>query len=144
MAAGTKVGIDPVKEPEAVCAFGHSLGCAAALMAVEAFDLKSAVLCSPFTSTREMAELRVGLAKNAPFKHQFDNRLGLKALQKDKGHAWIIHGQDDDIIPVKMSTTMAAEFPDVVRLQLIKDCRHNDVLDTAKKQILEAMADARK
>ena len=99
-AAGAEVGIDPAKNPEKVSGFGHSLGCSAALMAVEEFHLKSAVLCSPFTSTHEMAELRTGLAKDAPFAHQFDNRQGLKELEKNKGTCWIIHGTDDRIIPV--------------------------------------------
>ena len=144
LAAAEKTGIDAEKKPELVCAFGHSLGCAAALMAVEEFHLKSAVLCSPFTSSHEMAELRIGLAKDAPFKHQFDNRLGLKELQKTGGHAWIIHGSDDETIPVAMSKTLASEFPDVVNLQVIKDAHHNDILFAADKQILKAMADARK
>lgn len=144
LAAAARTGIDVEKKPGSVCVFGHSLGCSASLMAVEEFHLKSAVLCSPFTSTHEMAELKVGLAKNAPFKHQFDNRPGLKELQTNKGHAWIIHGSADEIIPVQMSKTLAAEFPDVVKLQVIQDARHNDILRLASKQILQAMTDARK
>jgi pimeloyl-ACP methyl ester carboxylesterase len=144
LAAADPTGIDAVKKPEQVCVFGHSLGCAAALFAVEEFHLKSAVLCSPFTSTHEMAELRVGLAKDAPFHNQFDNRLGLAELRKNKGHAWIIHGSVDEMIPVSMSKTMADEFKDVVKLQVIDGAGHNDVMLVAKKEVLAAMGDARK
>jgi pimeloyl-ACP methyl ester carboxylesterase len=144
LVACEQTGIDVKKNPERVSVFGHSLGCAAALLAVEEFHLRSAVLCSPYTSSHEMAERRIGLAKDAPFAHQIDNRLGLKQLQSDHGHAWIIHGEEDEIIPVQMSKTMAAEFPDVVHLQLIKHAHHNDILNAAAKEILQAMADARK
>jgi pimeloyl-ACP methyl ester carboxylesterase len=143
LAAADKTGVDIKHRPEQVCALGHSLGCAAALFAVEEFHLKSAVLCSPFTSSKEMAELLTGLPKDAPFKHQFDNRVGLKALLDDGGHAWIIHGSDDDIIPVSMSRTLSKEFPTVVRLQVIQDARHNDILSAGKREILRSMADAR-
>jgi pimeloyl-ACP methyl ester carboxylesterase len=102
------------------------------------------VLCSPFTSTHEMAELRVGLAKDAPFSQQFDNRLGLKELQQTKGTAWIIHGADDQIIPVEMSKTLADEFKDVVKLTVIAHAGHNDILSAASQQVLDAMREARK
>jgi pimeloyl-ACP methyl ester carboxylesterase len=141
--AAAKTGIDVQHKPQLVSALGHSLGCAAALFAVEEFHLKSAVLCSPFTSSKEMAELRVGLSKDAPFRHQFDNRIGLQSLKGDKGHAWIIHGSDDEIIPVEMSKTMAAEFPGVVKLQVIKDAHHNDIFIVGSKEIMKAMAEAR-
>jgi fermentation-respiration switch protein FrsA (DUF1100 family) len=144
LAAAGPTGIDAAKKPEQLCVFGHSLGCAAALFAVEEFHLKSAVLCSPFTSTHEMAELRYGLAKDAPFHNQFDNRLGLKELQKNRGHAWIIHGSDDQVIPVGMSKTLADEFKDVVQLQVIDGAGHNDIMRIGLKEILSAMGEARK
>jgi pimeloyl-ACP methyl ester carboxylesterase len=144
LAAARPTGIDVQKNPELVCVFGHSLGCAAALLAATEFHLKSAVLCSPFTSTHEMAELKTGLAKDAPFYQQFDNRVGLKALRDNKGTAWIIHGEDDALIPVTMSKTMADEFKDVVKLQAIPGAGHNDILIAARKQIVQAMQEARK
>jgi pimeloyl-ACP methyl ester carboxylesterase len=144
LAAGKKVGIDPDKDPGMVCAFGHSMGCSAALMAVELFHLKSAVLCAPYTSTHEMAELRFGIAKDAPMWHQMDNRPGLAELSKNKGHAWIFHGSDDEIIPVQMARTLAAENKKVVRLTVVEHAHHNDLLDAAAKKIAAAMAEAGK
>src|ERR1700722_9039931 len=77
--------------PGKVCVFGHSLGCAAALLAVREFHLKSAVLCAPFTSTYEMARLQFEIPPDFPLKHPFDNRLGLAELRTNHGHAWIFH-----------------------------------------------------
>lgn len=106
-AAAKQVGIDPAKHPEAICVFGHSLGCAAALMAVEEFHLRSAVLCAPFTSTAEVAQAKLGLPKGFPLQHNFDNRPGLTDIGKNKGHAWIFHGDQDEVLPVDMSQTLA-------------------------------------
>jgi pimeloyl-ACP methyl ester carboxylesterase len=143
LAAAGPTGIDAARDAQRVCVLGHSLGCAAALFAVEEFHLKSAVLCSPFTSTHEMAELRDGLAKDAPYRNQFDNRLGLAELRKNSGHAWIIHGSVDQVIPVTMSKTMADEFKDVVKLEVIDGAGHNDIMQTGKKEVLAAMSAAR-
>ena len=46
LAAAKLTGIDPGELPDKVCAFGHSLGCSAALMAVQEFHLRAAVLCT--------------------------------------------------------------------------------------------------
>ena len=55
LAAAKQTNIDPAGLPDRVCVFGHSLGCAAALLAVEELHLRSAVLCAPFTSTADVA-----------------------------------------------------------------------------------------
>jgi predicted alpha/beta hydrolase family esterase len=144
LAAAGPAGIDAIRSPQLVCVFGHSLGCAVALMAVEEFHLKSAVLCAPFTSTHEMAERMIGIPKNAPFHHQFDNRLGMEELRKNSGHAWIFHGADDEIIPVDMSRTLADEFRDVVKLRVVDSAHHDDVMLIARDRVEAAMAAARK
>ncbi len=139
--ATKRVGLDVDGHAESVIAFGHSLGCAAALMAVHEFHLPSAVLCAPFTSTREMAEQRFGIpAKGAPFHHQYDNRPPLAEMNVNGGRAFIFHGSADEVIPVQMSKTLAAECPTAVRLMVVNGGRHNDVLTRAAHQIAEAAA----
>ena len=139
--AAKRVGIDVDRNPGAVIAFGHSLGCAAALMAVHEFHLRSAVLCSPFTSTREMSERRYGIpAKGAPFAHQFDNRPPLAEMNADGGRAFVFHGSADEVIPLQMSQTLAAEDPTAVRLTVVAGAGHNDVLSKARKQLAAAAA----
>ena len=46
LAAAKQANIDPAGLPDRVCVFGHSLGCAAALLAVEELHLRAAVLCA--------------------------------------------------------------------------------------------------
>jgi dienelactone hydrolase len=139
--AATRVGLDVDRHAEAVVAFGHSLGCAAALMAVHEFHLRSVILCAPFTSTREMSELRFGLpAKGAPFHHQFDNRPPLAEMNTSGGRAFVFHGAADEVIPVQMSKTLAAEDDAAVRLKVIPGAHHNDLITRAQHQIAAAAA----
>ena len=125
------------------CVFGHSLGCAAALIAAEEFKCKSAVLCSPFTSTPEMAHAVLGLPKDFPMTHKYDNRIGLTKLTENGGHAWIFHGKNDEVIPVAMSETLAREFAKTVTFMPVENAGHNDILEKAQQEILEAMKKAR-
>ena len=139
--AAQRVGLDVDRHPGSVIAFGHSLGCAAALMAVHEFHLRSAILCAPFTSTREMSELRFGIpAKGAPFAHQFDNRPPLAEMNANGGRAFVFHGSADEVIPLQMSRTLAAEDPAAVRLTVVAGAGHNDVLSVAQKRLAAAAA----
>ena len=100
-------------------------------MAVQEFHLRSAVLCAPFTSTTDMAKVRMGIPNNFPFQHSFDNRPGLRELEKNHGRAWIIHGDKDTVVPVAMSRTLAKEFPDTVKLHVIPGGNHGHHLRRA-------------
>jgi alpha-beta hydrolase superfamily lysophospholipase len=139
-----QLNIDPLQIPQRVCAFGHSLGCAAALLAVDEFKLRAAVLCAPFTSTMEMAHERFKVPLDFPFQHKFDNRTGMAVLSQNGGHAWILHGDADEVIPVTMSQTLAKEFAETVKLKVVPSGRHSDIFKLAAKEFLQAMTDARK
>jgi pimeloyl-ACP methyl ester carboxylesterase len=144
LAAAKALKIESVGLPDRVCVFGHSLGCAVALMAVEEFHLRAAVLCAPFTSTAEVAHAKFGIPKTFPFQHAFDNRPGLEELTKNHGRAWIIHGEKDSILPVIMSETLEREFKGTVDLHVIPGGEHNDIFVRGKKELYESMREARK
>ncbi len=139
-----QLNIEPADLPGRVCMFGHSLGCAAAMLAVSEFNLKSAVLCAPFTSTVDMAREKFNVPADFPFQHKFDNRPGMAVLGKNGGHAWIFHGDADGVIPVTMSQTLAKENNDTVKLMVVPSGNHVDIFTRAAKEILQAMTDARK
>ncbi len=142
--AAAKMGLDTGELAACGCVFGQSLGAAAALMAVEEFNFRRAVLCSPFTSTMDMTRVMFKVPLGFLVRHRYDNRAGLAALQKNGGRAWLIHGTDDSIIPAEMSRTLAREFPDTVTLTEISGADHNDLLDRGMPQITGAMASARR
>jgi hypothetical protein len=139
-----QLSIEPAQIPARVCAFGHSLGCAAALLSVDEFNLRSAVLCAPFTSTVDMARERFKVPVDFPLQHKFDNRTGLGVLSKNGGHAWIFHGEADNVIPVTMSQTLEREFKGVVNLKVVPAGKHNDIFRLAAKELQQAMTEARK
>lgn len=126
------------------CAFGQSLGAAAALIAVEEFPFRRAVLCSPFTSMMEMTRVKFHIPLNFLVWHRYDNRPGLAVLKKNQGRAWIFHGDSDTIIPVDMSRTLAREFPGTVTLHEVPGADHGDVILRAMPQITAAMGVARR
>jgi len=144
LVAAKQANIDSATLPDRVCVFGHSLGCAAALLAVEEFHLHSAVLCAPFTSTADVAQARFGIPRTFPFQHLFDNRPGLQELVKNHGRAWIIHGDNDTVLPVTMSESLSREFKDTVTLRIIPGGEHNDILARGEKELFESMNMARR
>lgn len=143
-AAAKATGVDLSGEPSKLRAFGHSLGAAAALMAVEECDIPSVVCYAPFTSTPDMARTKFLVSKDIPIQHVFDNRVAFKALAKNQGRAWILHGDRDGVIPVDMSRTLAKEFKEVVDLTVVPGGDHGDVFAHHQDLLLKALAAARK
>ncbi|MEO7933489.1 MAG: alpha/beta fold hydrolase [Chthoniobacterales bacterium] len=123
--------------------FGHSLGAAAALLGVEEFHLRRAVLLAPFTSAMEMTSIVVRAPLGWLVRHRYDNRARLTGLQKRGGHVWIFHGSDDEAIPAIMGRTLARELGSTATYMEVAGGTHNDLLEKAPKEIQQAMRDAR-
>jgi uncharacterized protein len=118
---------------------GHSLGCAAGLIAADRFQLRCAVLCAPFTTMTDMARRVVGWPLCHLNRHRFDNVARLDALAPRGAQARLFHGQDDEVIPVSMSRTLAALFPRNIRLTEVPGCGHNEVVSLASPEIGRAL-----
>jgi pimeloyl-ACP methyl ester carboxylesterase len=118
---------------------GHSLGCAAALIAAEEAGLKKAVLCAPFTTMTEMARRTVGWPLCELNRHRYDNVARLEKLVPQGLQVHAFHGQIDQVIPVGMSRRLAGMFPKAVTLTEIPDCDHNEVVMAAGTAIGESM-----
>ena len=142
-AALAECGMTPEDLPERGIVLGHSLGAAVALMAADAFEIRRAVLISPFTSTPDMARKMLGLPVGWLVTHRFDNRAMLDCLVERGGRAWIIHGKADRIIPVTMGRELAAAHPDKIRFFEIPNAGHNDIFQRADSEFHTATAEAR-
>jgi uncharacterized protein len=115
---------------------GRSLGTGVAVeMAQRGFGSRL-VLISPFTSMTDMAR---HIARFLPAKwivrDQYDShgkaaKLTLPVL--------IVHGSDDEIIPVAMSRRLATVFPDS-RLYIAPGARHNDLFEVDGQRIVDAI-----
>jgi pimeloyl-ACP methyl ester carboxylesterase len=125
--------------------FGHSLGSAVTLMAAEEFDFRRGVLLSPFTSSMDMTKQVFGIDLGFLVWHRFDNRARLTGLAKHgDAEVFILHGEQDEVIPVRMSRDLAGKFPGLVRCTEIPGGRHNDLQEIAAGKIRAAMEEARK
>ena len=120
--------------------FGHSLGSAACLIAASEFSIQRGVLISPFTSTMEMSQALTGLPLGFLVWHRFDNSARLTELEaRGPGEVIILHGSDDEVIPVGMSRSLAAQHPKVVRFTEIPGGRHNTIQEEHLHKVTAAL-----
>ena len=118
---------------------GHSLGCAAALIAADDLKLTRAVLCAPFTTMTAMARGLVGWPLCYLNYHGFDNVSRLAALSASNARVRAFHGQADEVIPVTMSRELVKMFPQMMQLQEMPDCHHAEIVMDARTEIGSAM-----
>lgn len=115
---------------------GHSLGAAAALMAVEDLGLKRGMLISPFTSMTDMGRIVLGWPLCHLNMHRFDNRKTLGRVAAREGIRFtIFHGGADEVIPVRMGQELAASHPAAVTFHEVSGAHHNDIFAFAGERI---------
>ena len=124
--------------------FGHSLGAAVALMAAEEYGIRRAVLLAPFTSTMDLSRELFKVPLRWLVTHRFDNRAGLASLGQRGGHAWVFHGTDDEVIPLRMARLLTSEAGPTANFEEIPGGRHNNLLESGFRPIGAAMQAARK
>ncbi len=121
--------------------FGHSFGTGVALEFARSHpEIRRIALVSPFTSLYAVSYLRVGPA--ALFlHHNFDNDAVLQELSKrhPRPAVVIFHGDQDQIVPVTMSRTLAANNKWVVYHEM-RGMEHGKIVYDAAPEIAEAMA----
>ncbi len=123
--------------------WGHSLGAAVALMAADEYGIRKAVLLSPFTSTMAMTKAMFGVPLGFLVTHRFDNEAGLARLKERGGKAWILHGSDDEVIPIRMGRELAAAGGTAVHFTELPGSRHNTLMRDALQPVIAAMETAR-
>jgi pimeloyl-ACP methyl ester carboxylesterase len=110
---------------ERIAILGQSIGSGAAVeMALRGYGTKL-VLISPFTTLRALAgEIFPFLPAGFILRDKFDN---LGKAPKVKQPALVIHGVDDEIIPVAQGKELASRFG-TATLELLPGVHHNDIL----------------
>jgi fermentation-respiration switch protein FrsA (DUF1100 family) len=115
---GTR-GIDPAD----LVLFGRSLGTALAVDLAARLPCRSLIIESPFTNSSDMAKLFL------PFRFDWRPRVpydNLGKIDKIKAPLLIIHGSQDEIIPVEMSRRLFAAARGPKELYIIPGAHHND------------------
>lgn len=118
---------------------GHSLGCAAMLQGAKELGIQRGVLISPFTSTMDMTKQVVGVNLGFLVYHRFDNLERLKELKSPQAKFIVIHGTDDEVIPVEMSRELKSQLPELIQLVEIQNGYHNDLFDRNAKEIAASL-----
>lgn len=127
-------------DPARLRFFGHSLGGAACLIASKEFRIQRGVLIAPFTSTMEMSRVVTGLPLGWLVIHRFDNTARLSELtRRGNGAVIILHGTDDEVIPVSMSRELASRNQGAVVLREIPNGRHNTVQSQHPDEVADAL-----
>ena len=110
------------------------------MIAATEFGIQRGVLLSPFTSTMDMTREVTGFPLGFLVTHRFDNKARLAELAaRGSGKVIILHGTDDEVIPVEMSRRLAAGQREIVRLVEIPGAHHNDIPDHNPEQVAEAL-----
>jgi len=112
------------KEPaDELILFGRSLGTALAVDLAVRLPCRALIIESPFTNSADMAKLF------APFMFDWRPKVPYDNLGKIGGlkvPVLIIHGEQDEIIPVNMSRRLFAAALEPKELYIIPGAHHND------------------
>ncbi len=104
------------------------------------FKIQRGVLLAPFTSTMDMANVVTGLPVGFLVTHRFDNEARLAELaERGRGEVIILHGSDDESIPVTMSRKLADQRKEVVHFIEIPGGRHNTIQDQNAENLSDAL-----
>ncbi len=121
--------------PEDIVLFGRSLGTALATDIAVKHPCRALILESAFTNSSDMAKLL------APFLFDWRPRVpydNLGKIDKVKVPVLIIHGSDDEIIPVEMGRKVFAAANCPKDLYIIPGAHHNDTYGVGGTRIFPA------
>jgi pimeloyl-ACP methyl ester carboxylesterase len=125
--AREQLGLDSAR----IALYGHSLGSAIATELAIEHPPAVLILEAPFTSAREMARgllAPVTLLWSLIARVHFDTRAKVAALGVP---TWVVHGERDGIIPVRMGRAVFAAARVPGELFVVPGAGHNDVSDVA-------------
>ncbi len=127
-------------DSEKVMYFGRSLGCAvAAEMAIR--HPPRALICeSGFTSIKAMARSAYPFLPGIEFlvTTKYDT---LSKIRQVNVPVMFLHGDQDDIVPFKMSQELFEAANEPKRFHAIKGAMHNDTYDTGGREYFVALSD---
>jgi fermentation-respiration switch protein FrsA (DUF1100 family) len=116
--------------------FGRSLGTALATDLAVRADCRSLILESAFTDSADMAKLFAPFMFDWRPKVPYDN---LGKIDKLKAPLLIIHGSDDEIIPVEMGRRLFAAAREPKELFIISGVHHNDIYLVGGREYFEKL-----
>src|SRR6516165_4534631 len=118
---------------DAQAVMGQSLGGAAALQFAAKHVVRKILVVSTFTTMDDMVRSQIRIPLGPLLQHRFDNITSLKAIlaQNQVPEIYIFHGEQDEIIPLKMGRALTHLDPSRIKLVEVPGAHHNDVVQMA-------------
>jgi len=135
-----KLGLSGEELESRLCTVGHSLGSAVAIDFAARHRIQRVVAISAFTTLREEAASIIGGPLSHLLIESYDNRSGITEIRKRNPEAKIaiFHGTDDEVIPVRMGSELARQFP-FIDFFAVDGANHVGVLSEAHDKIIHWM-----
>ncbi len=118
--------------------FGRSLGAAVAIEVALKKDIRSLIIESAFTSTKEMAKTLFLFNLLSPFLPAHYNNL--KKIPHITVPKLIIHGEEDEIVPFSMGQELFTASKDPKYFSSLKGAGHNDTYLVGGKEYFQMIA----
>ena len=114
-----------------LCVLGHSLGGAAALQFAAKHAVSKILVVSAFTSMDDMVRAQIHIPMGRLLRHRFDNIVALKTIlaQQEVPEIDVLHGQADNIIPLRMGRALAALDRSHIKFVEVPGAGHNDIAE---------------
>lgn len=109
--------------------FGRSLGTALATALAVKYPCRVLLLEAPFTNSQDMAKLYAPFLFDWRPKVPYDN---VGKIGQVKVPVMVIHGAQDEIIPVDMGRRVYDAAPEPKELYIIPGAHHNDTFDVGR------------
>ncbi len=113
--------------PREIVLFGESLGSGVAVQMASEFPVAAVILQSPYTSIVDVARIHYPfLPVRLLLKDRYNS---ISKIEKLKAPLFIIHGEQDEIIPVKLAEQLYAAAPQPKKLKIYPNAGHNTLPD---------------
>lgn len=104
--------------------YGRSIGSAPASFLVSKFNPKALILEAPFYNFMELAKKHLPIVPGFLLQFKFENNLYLK---KYTGPIFIIHGTEDEVVPIEHSEKLFKSLTTVKSFVRVHGGHHNDL-----------------
>jgi fermentation-respiration switch protein FrsA (DUF1100 family) len=122
--------------PVEIILFGRSLGAALATDLAVRVPCRSLIIESGFTSFSDIAKLYAPIIFDWRLRVPYDN---LGKIDKLKVPLLIIHGSDDEFIPVEMARRLFSTAKEPKELYIIPGAHHNDTFAVGGRKYFERL-----
>lgn len=117
-------------ESNCMILYGVSLGSAVAVQMATEYDFAALVLVSPITKALDIARYHYGIYPVSWFlTAKLDSLAKINNLKNPKAPLLFIHGDGDEIIPLKFGMELYNKFSGTKEIKVLKDYGHNNMPD---------------